>query len=125
MATLSEIIEEYVVIEKILRYAPQWLRGTTLSLSTLLDVCSLTIANLAERLMVAEAAFEEPPPILLQDGKLYLTEEEWNVHHMRRDAENVGSGGSRGMGGNSGGNGGRGGDDHSRGRGRRNGGHGL
>jgi hypothetical protein len=80
MATLDEIVEEYVIVEKILRCVPQRLKHVALSIFTLLDVRSLTIANLAGRLRAAKEAFEEPPP-LLQDGKLYLTEEEWNKHH--------------------------------------------
>jgi hypothetical protein len=82
MATLDEIVEEYVIVEKILRCVPQRLKHVALSIFTLLDVWSLTIANLAGRLRAAKEAFEEPPPPpLLQDGKLYLTEEEWNKHH--------------------------------------------
>jgi hypothetical protein len=34
-------------------------------------------------LKAAEEAFEEPPAMLQQDGKLYLTEEEWDVRHVR------------------------------------------
>jgi hypothetical protein len=66
---------------------PQRLKQITHSISTLLDVQSLTIANQAGRLRAAEEAFEEPPPMLLQDGKLYLTEEEWNACRTRRDEE--------------------------------------
>jgi hypothetical protein len=87
MATHGKIKEEYIIIEKILRCLPQRLKQIAHSISTLLDVWSLTIANQAGRLRAAEEAFEEPPPMLLQDGKLYLTEEEWNACRTRRDEE--------------------------------------
>jgi hypothetical protein len=90
-----------------------------------LDVCSLTITNLGGRLRVAEEAFEELSPTLLQDGKLFLTEEDWNACRTPRDVENPGLGGSKGMGDSGGGNGGRDGGDHSRGRRHGNGGRGL
>jgi hypothetical protein len=70
---------------------------------------------------MAEEAFEDPPPSLQQDGKLYLTEEEWDVRWVQREAEKQSSGGS-GSSGNGGGHGG--GGDHSCGHGHGYGGHG-
>jgi hypothetical protein len=113
IATLGEIMEEYVVVEKILHYILQRLKQIALSISTLLDVRSLTIPNLPGRLRAIEEAFEELPLMLQQDGKLYLTEE-WNACHTRRDAENLGSGGSEGPSGGGDSNGGHGGGEHRR-----------
>jgi hypothetical protein len=79
LATLGEIVEEFTVVEKILRCVPPRLKQIALAISTLLDVRTLTVANLAGRLKAAEEAFEEPPSSLQQDGKLYLTEEEWDA----------------------------------------------
>jgi hypothetical protein len=121
LATLGENVEEYVIVEKILRCVPPRLKQIALSISTLLDVRSLTVSNLAGRLRAVEEAFEEPPAMLQQDGKVYFTEE-WIARRARRDAENPGSGGSGGSGSNTGGNGGRGGSDRGRGRGRGRGG---
>jgi hypothetical protein len=38
----------------------------------------MSVANLTGQLKEAEA-FEEAPLLLQQDGKLYLTEEEWDT----------------------------------------------
>jgi hypothetical protein len=43
---------------------PSRLKQIALSISTLLDVRSLTVSNLAGRLRAAEEAFEEPPAML-------------------------------------------------------------
>jgi uncharacterized membrane protein YgcG len=116
VATLGEIVEEHVVVEKILRCVPR-LKQIALAISTLLDVRTLTVANLAGRLKTAEEAFEDPPSSLQHEGKLYLTEEEWDAHRARRESDNQGSGISGGSGASGGRSGGRG--DRGRGRGRR------
>ncbi|KAG8047551.1 hypothetical protein GUJ93_ZPchr0008g12023 [Zizania palustris] len=64
LATLGEKVEEHTVVEKILRCVPPRLKQITLAISTLLDVQSLTVANLMGRLKTAEDAFEEPPSLL-------------------------------------------------------------
>jgi hypothetical protein len=119
LATLGEIVEEKKVVKKILRCLPPRLKQIALAISTLLDVESLTIANLAGRLKAAEA-FEEPPSAFQQDGKLYLIEEEWDVRRVRRDAEKQGPDGSAGSEGVSSpaSHGGHGSGDHGCGRGR-------
>jgi hypothetical protein len=43
-------------------------------------------------------AFEEALMSLQQDGKLYLTEEEWDARRMKRETENHSSSGARGSG---------------------------
>jgi hypothetical protein len=64
LATLGEVVEEHKVVEKILRRVPPRLKQITLTISTLLDVESLTVMNLMGRLKAAETAFEEPPSTL-------------------------------------------------------------
>jgi hypothetical protein len=124
LATLGEVVEEYVVVEKILRCMPPCLKQIALAITTLLDGRSLTVASLLGRLKAAKEAFEEPSSTLQQDNKLYLTEEEWDARHAWRDSKKQNSSGSDG----SVRNGGHGGGDHGlgrgRGRGHRNGGHG-
>jgi hypothetical protein len=68
MATLGEVVEEHKVIKKILHCVPPRLKQIALAISTLLDIESLTVMNLAGRLKVVEEAFEEPPSTLQQDG---------------------------------------------------------
>jgi hypothetical protein len=96
LATLGEIIEEHKVMEKILHCVPPQLKQITLAISTLLDIESFTIANLAGRLRAVEDAFVEPPSSLQQDGKLFLTEEEWGAWRVQLEVENPRAGGSCG-----------------------------
>jgi uncharacterized membrane protein YgcG len=118
LATLGKTVEEHVVVEKVLRCVPLRLKQIALAISTLLDVRTLTVANLAGRLKMAEEAFEDPPPSLQQDGKLYLTEEEWNSRWVRHETERQGSGSAGGSGSSGNGSGRGGGSDHGRGQGR-------
>jgi hypothetical protein len=68
LATLGEVVEEYVVVEKILRCMPPCLKQIALAITTLLDGQSLTVAGLLGRLKAAKEAFEEPSSTLQQDG---------------------------------------------------------
>jgi hypothetical protein len=113
------VIEEKRVVEKILRSIPSHLWQVAIVITTLLDVQILSVPN--------GQAPEEPPSSLQLEGKLYLTEDEWDACRVRREAENPGAGGPSGAGGSSknggsgsfGGRGGsRRGNDRWRGRGR-------
>jgi hypothetical protein len=64
LVTLGETVEEHVVVEKVLCCVPPRLKQITLAIFTLLDVRTLTVANLVGRLKMAEEAFEDPPPSL-------------------------------------------------------------
>jgi hypothetical protein len=57
-------MEEHKVIEKILHCVPPRLKQNALTISTLLDIQSLTVVNLAGRLKVVEEAFEELPSLM-------------------------------------------------------------
>jgi hypothetical protein len=67
-------------------------------IKTLLDVLTMSFADLIGRLKEAEEAFEEAPTSLQQDGKLYLTEEEWDTRRKKREVENHSGSGARGGG---------------------------
>jgi hypothetical protein len=82
LVTLGETVEEHVVVEKVLCCVPPRLKQITLPIFTLLDVRTVTVANLVGRLKMAEEAFEDPPPSLQQDDKLYLTKEEWDARRV-------------------------------------------
>ncbi|CAA7390458.1 unnamed protein product [Spirodela intermedia] len=81
------------VVEKI-RSVPQRFRQIVVAITMLLDVSTLTVADLTGRHKAAEDAFEEPPSAMHHDGKLYLTEEEWDARRRKRDDEKTGGGGS-------------------------------
>jgi hypothetical protein len=104
LATLGEVVEDYVVVEKILCCVPPCLKQIAPAIAMLLDVRSLTIANLLGRLKGAEEVFEESPSMLQQDGKLYLTKEEWDARRARCNSKKQNSAGL----GKSSNNGGRG-----------------
>jgi hypothetical protein len=55
----------------------------------------MSIADLTRRLKEAEEVFEEVPMSMQQDGKLYLTEEEWDARRNKCEAENHSGGGAR------------------------------
>jgi hypothetical protein len=118
LATLGEIVEEQKVMEKILHCVPPRLKQIALTISTLLDVESLTVANLVGQFKAAEEAFAEPLLSLQHDGKLYLTKEEWDVRRVRREFENPRAGGFGVSGDKAGRGGGRGDHGHGRGHGR-------
>jgi hypothetical protein len=64
----------------------------------LLDVLIMSIVDLTGRLKEVEEAFEKVPTSLQQDGKLYLTKEEWDTWRKKREAENHSDSGARGGG---------------------------
>ena len=94
LTTLGDKVGESHVVEKIIRSVPQRFRQIVVAITTLLDVSTLTVADLMGRLKAAKDAFEPPPPAMHHDGKLYLTEEEWDARQKKLDAEKTSGGGS-------------------------------
>ncbi|CAA6661431.1 unnamed protein product [Spirodela intermedia] len=92
--TLGDKVEETQVVEKIIRSVPQHFRQIVVAITMLLDVSTLTVADLTGRLKAAEDAFEEPSSAMHHDGKLHLTEEEWDARRRKHDNEKTGGGGS-------------------------------
>jgi hypothetical protein len=76
LATLDEEVKDGEIVEKMLRSLLPCFKQIMITINTLLDVSTLSVADLTERLKEAKEAFEEVPTSLQQDGKLYLTEEE-------------------------------------------------
>jgi hypothetical protein len=112
LATLSEEVKDGEIIMKMLRSLPPHFKQITIAIKTLLNVSTMSVADLTERLKEVEGAFEEEPTSLQQGGKLYLTEEEWDARRKKRDAKNHFGSGARGGGTGKGRGRGRG---HSRG----------
>ena len=111
LATLGEPVEDVKIVKKIIRSVPQRFKQIVLAITTLLDVSTLTVADLVGRLKAVEETFEESTGSQHHDGKLYLTEEEWDARRKKREKENH-SGGCK-----SGGSGHREGGQRGRGRG--------
>jgi hypothetical protein len=108
LATLDEEVKDGEIIAKMLQSLPPRFKQITIMIKTLLDVSTMPIADLAGRLKEVEEAFEEAPTSLQQDGKLYLTKEEWDVRRKKREVENHSNSGARGDGTSKGGGRGRG-----------------
>jgi hypothetical protein len=84
----------------------------------LLNISTVTLANVMGRLKAAEQEMEDPPPMVNHDGKLYLMEEAWMEKWKLRNSDKQPGGGS----GCRGGDGGRRGGQCDRGSGCGNGG---
>jgi hypothetical protein len=108
LTILDNEVKDGEIIAEMLRSLPPRFKQITVAIKTLHDVSTMSIAGLTGRLKEAEEAFEEAPTSLQQDGKLYLTEEEWEARRKKREAENHSGSGARGGGAGKG---------HGRGRG--------
>ena len=75
LATLGETVEEAKVVGKFLRSVPAKYKQIVLAIQTLLDVSTLTLADVTGRLKAAEDELEAPPPTVSHNGKLYLSQE--------------------------------------------------
>jgi hypothetical protein len=105
LATLGKQVEEPKVVGKFLRSMPHRYRQIVVAIQSLLDVDTLTLANVIGRLKAAEEEFEAPPSSVSHAGKLYLLEEAWEERRKQRDGKKPTGGGPGGRG--SGGRGGR------------------
>jgi hypothetical protein len=88
LTTLSEEVKDSEIITKMLRSLPPRFKQITITIKTLLDVSTMSVADLTGRLKEAGEVFEEAPTSLQQDGKQYLTEEEWDARRKKHEAEN-------------------------------------
>jgi hypothetical protein len=95
LAMLSEEVKDGEIITKMLRSLPPHFKQIMIVIKTLLNVSTMSVADLTGRL---KEAFKEAPTSLQQDRKLYLTEEEWDVWRKKREAENHSGSGARGGG---------------------------
>jgi hypothetical protein len=75
LTTLSEEVKDGEIVAKMLRSLPPRFKQITITIKMLLDVSTMSIADLAGWWKEAEEAFNEAPTLLQQDGKLYLIEE--------------------------------------------------
>jgi hypothetical protein len=108
LTTLGKEVKDGEIITKMLRSLPPRFKQIMIVIKTLLDVSTMSVADLIGRLKEVEEAFEEAPTSLQQDGKLYLTEEEWDMQRKKREAGNHSGSSTRGGGAGKG---------HGRGRG--------
>jgi hypothetical protein len=88
LAMLDEEVNDGEIIVKMLRSLLPHFKQITIAIKILLDVPTMSVADLTWRLKEVEEAFEEAPTLLKQDRKLYLTEEEWDSWRKKCKAEN-------------------------------------
>jgi hypothetical protein len=98
LTTLGEEVKDGEIIMKMLRSLLPRFKQIIIVIKKLLDVSTMSVADLTGRLNEAEEAFEQAPLSVQQNGKLYLTEEEWDAQTKRREAENHSGSGARGSG---------------------------
>jgi hypothetical protein len=98
LATLGEEVKDSEIVAKMLRSLPPHFKQITIVIKTLLNVSTMSVVDLAGRLKEAEEAFEEVSTSLQQDGKMYLTEEEWDARRKKREADKHSDSGARGCG---------------------------
>ena len=83
LATLGAPIDETQVVEKFLRVVPPRLSQIALAIETLLDTSDMSLEEVTGRLKAAEDRLESPEP-LREQGKLLLTEEQWQQKMKER-----------------------------------------
>ena len=61
LATRGEVVGKFKIVEKFIRGVLAWFKQIILAIMTLLDVSTMSLANLTARLKAAEDLFEELP----------------------------------------------------------------
>jgi hypothetical protein len=98
LTTLGEEVKDRGIIAKMLRSLLPHFKQIMIAIKTLLNVSTMSDADLTGRLKEAEEAFEEAPTTLQQDEKLYLTKEEWDARRKKHKVGNHSGSGARGGG---------------------------
>jgi hypothetical protein len=92
IAMLGEEVKDGEIVAKMLRSLLPHFKQITIAIKTLLDVSTMSIADLTGLL---KEAFEKAPTSLQQNGKLYHTEVEWDMWRKKREGESYSGGGAR------------------------------
>nr|CAB3451023.1 unnamed protein product [Digitaria exilis] len=99
LSTVDEAMADRKVVEKLLRAVPKRLATVAVAIEVSANMETLTLEDAGGRLHAAEereAEDDDEEPPMRADGKLYLTEEQWEVRRReRRDKERARSGGAR------------------------------
>lgn len=90
---LGDNIADVDVVRKMLQVVPDHLSQVAISIETLLDLNTISIEEVTGRLRAVEQR-RKPPPVVDNQGRLLLCEEEWMAKLKLREAE--GKGGASG-----------------------------
>jgi hypothetical protein len=86
--TLSEEVKDNEIIMKMLRSLSPRSKQINITIKTLLNVSTTSVADLTGRLKEADEVFEEALTPLQHDRKLYLTKDKWEAWMKKREGEN-------------------------------------
>jgi hypothetical protein len=95
-------------VGKFLRSVSTRFKQIVVAIQTLLDVSTLTLAEVTGRLKAAEEELEAPLSSVHHNSKLYLTEEAWEARRKQRETGRSSKGDANRVSGRRGGRGGRG-----------------
>jgi hypothetical protein len=111
LCTLDDDITDAVIVRKMLDVVPEHLEQVAVSIETLLDLNTVSIEEVTERLRAVEQRRRKTTPVVDSQGRLLLTQEEWMAKLKIGDkGSSSNSGGSGAGAGNKRGGGGRGRD---------------
>jgi hypothetical protein len=88
-----EVKDSEIIMKMLWSLLPRF-KQITIAIKTLLNVSNMSVADLTGWLKLVEEAFEEASTSLQQDGKLYLTKEEWNAWTKKHEGQNHSAGGA-------------------------------
>jgi hypothetical protein len=98
LTMLCEEVKDGEIIMKMLQFLLPRFKQITITIKTLLNMLTMSFADLTGQLKEVKEAFEEASMSLQQDEKLYLIEDEWDAQRKKHDVENHSVGGTRGGG---------------------------
>jgi Glu-tRNA(Gln) amidotransferase subunit E-like FAD-binding protein len=85
LTMLDEEVKDSMIIAKMLLSLPPHFKHITIEIKTLFDVSIMSVVDLIGWLKVVEEAFEEALTSLQQNGKLFLTEDEWDAQSKKHE----------------------------------------
>ena len=87
---LGDNVTDAKVVRKMLQVVPEHLAQVAISIETLLDINNISVEEVTGRLRAVEQR-RKPAPVLDNQGRLLLCEEEWLARLKLREFEGKGS----------------------------------
>lgn len=94
---LGDDIADSELVRKMLQVVPEHLSQVAISMETLLDLSTISIEEVTGRLRSVEQR-RKPPPVLDNQGRLLLCEDDWLAKHKIREGEMGSASGSNAAG---------------------------
>jgi uncharacterized membrane protein YgcG len=92
---LGDNVADVEIVRKMLQLVPEHLAQVAISIETLLDIRTISVEEVTGRLRAVEQR-RKPQPVLDNQGRLLLCEEEWLARLKIREAGGKGGGNSSG-----------------------------